>query len=343
MNGSGARTAAGLACALICVAVPAGREAVALCAGSPAPIVDLDMERRYSDAVGSTADAALEARHRAEAEPLRRALEIVTRAADAAIERRPGRRDAADIGCGRALLLAWARKGALLGTMHSKQAEYQRKWDTTGFALAYLKLRPLLTVAERAEVDGWLTRLAGAARTFASAPGRKRNNHWYWLGLGLGAVGLATGDASLWDRAHGIYRDALADIAPDGTLPLEMARGARALHYHDFSLMPLVTLAELAAARGEDWYGERGGAIHRLAAVTLDGLADPDTFAKAAGLPPQVLGAKPGTGWRCLYGRRHPAAGSATDFCRSATRHRWLGGDVRNLAAAAVSVRERQP
>jgi len=48
------------------------------------------------------------------------------------------------------------------------------------------------------------------------------------------------------------YKDGIDEIAADGTLPLEMGRGQRALHYHLFALAPLVTMAELAAANGED-------------------------------------------------------------------------------------------
>jgi poly(beta-D-mannuronate) lyase len=44
------------------------------------------------------------------------------------------------------------------------------------------------------------------------------------------------------------YRAGIAAIQSDGTLPLEMRRGHRALHYHLLAVSPLVYLAEF----GED-------------------------------------------------------------------------------------------
>lgn len=294
----------------------------AQCDSAPAPIVNLDLARPYSDSAGSQASDDLKNRHEAEAAPLKTWLAGVTKSADSA-RRAP---------CATAWLVAWSRAGALLGNMKSKQAEYERKWTMTGAALAYLKLAPRVADQDRAAIEPWLKNLATASHDFAAAPGHKRNNHWYWLGLGLAAVGLATGDDSYWQKAHAIYRDGLADIAADGTLPMELARQTRALHYHDFALMPLVTLAELGALRGQDWYGEHDGALHRLVARTLAGLAEPSAFALLSGFEPEPP-ARPGTGWYALYAARfpgrvtNPVAGAKPD-------HRWLGGDVLELAPA---------
>ena len=123
-----------------------------------------------------------------------------------------------------------------------------------------------------------LKRLAVVSRAFFDNPERKRNNHWYWLGLGVGAVAIATEDERLWLQARGIAEDAAHHIRADGALPMELERGPRALHYHAFSLMPLVVLAELAALRGEDFYAFHNGALGRLAALTLRGFDEPETF-----------------------------------------------------------------
>lgn len=306
--------------------------AQARCDPPPTPIVDLDMARPYTNAAGSEASADLQDRHRSEAAPLKTWLSAVAKAADT--------RSGAP--CALSWLTAWSRAGALLGEMKSKQAEYERKWTMTGAALAYLKLAPAASRDDRASIEPWLKKLADASYRFAAAAGHKRNNHWYWLGLGLGGVALAAGDDSYWETAHAIFRDAIAEISAGGTLPMELAREKRALHYHDFALMPLVTLAELAALRGEDWYGEQGGALHRLVGPTLAGLAEPARFAALAGMS-QEPPARPGSGWYALYAARFagriakPLAGARPD-------HRWLGGDVRNLAAAinALGPPERQ-
>lgn len=317
------------------LAIAGGGAHAQACPLPPAAIRDLDMARPYSDVVGSVASAELQARHADEAAPLKDYLTHVTRDAD----RAAAERDSTAAQCALAWLDAWARGGALLGDMRSKQAEYERKWDTGGFAIAYLKVRGAASQQQRVAIEPWLKSLAAASRRFFDDPGHKRNNHWYWLGLGLGAVGSATGDDELWSAAHAIYRDALADVAADGTLPLELARGTRALHYNAFALMPLVTLAELAAVRGEDWWGERGGALHRLVALTLAGLDDPATFDRRAGLL-QERPVNAHAGWIALYAARFPDRVPAR-LPASKPSHRWLGGDVRNLSLGVPGSRPR--
>jgi poly(beta-D-mannuronate) lyase len=220
--------------------------------------------------------------------------------------------------------------------MATAQSDYQRKWDLGGVALAYLKVRDLATDEERRVIEPWLIRFADAARGFFDDPRHKRNNHWYWLGLGMAGVAVAADSPRHWVMARDIMQDATRDIAADGTLPKELARGGRAVHYHAFSVMPLVVLAEIAAARGEDWYAFSDGALHRLVAVTLKGLADPSVFARLAG-EPQQANPGAGTGWLILYERRFrdrlPANWpEGRPDMRPA--HRWLGGDVEHLMMA---------
>ncbi len=121
--------------------------------------------------------------------------------------------------CALAWLTDWAKGEAWLGVMATRQAEYQRKWDLAGVALSYLKLQRFATADERAVIEPWLIKWADTARAFFNDPERKRNNHWYWLGLGQAAVGVATNSPRHWELARGIMRDATADIRADGTLP----------------------------------------------------------------------------------------------------------------------------
>ncbi|HPG89893.1 MAG TPA: alginate lyase family protein, partial [Hyphomicrobium sp.] len=219
----------------------------------------------------------------------------------------------------------WAAGGAYLGKFDGKQAEAQRKWDLAGIALAYLKLKRNASNEDRAVIDPWLIKVADAARAHFDDASIKRNNHWYWLGLALGAVGIAADSDRHWQMAKQIFADAARDISADGTLPLEMAREGRALHYHAFALMPLVTLAELGASRGEDWYALADGALHRLVAKTTDGLNDPGIFDQLAGVA-QQRPVNPGSGWVALYDARFP--GKLAKRPEQAYKHRWLGGDV---------------
>jgi len=73
-----------------------------------------------------------------------------------------------------------------------------------------------------------------------------------------------------------------------GTLPLEMARGSRALHYHLYALAPLVLLAEFGEANHMDLYARANGAVHRLVNTSVAGIQDPAPFAKATNVPQEV-------------------------------------------------------
>ena len=320
----------------LCVAggmIPAQAE----CLRPPPPIRDLDLPRFYSDDAGTVVDPELLAKHRAAVEPLTAFLREVVSDSDKSIRRTKLEQQAEAGICAVVWLDTWARGEAWLGTMSTKQGEYQRKWDLGGAALAYLKVRRFATEDERRRIDDWLKRWADISRAFFDNPEHKRNNHWYWLGLGLAATGLATGSQKHWDMARGIMTDAARDIQADGTLPLELDRKARALHYHVFAVTPLVVMAELGFARGEDWYQLGNGALHRLVSVTARGLRDPRLFEAM----PQVETAQepntsPGSGWLTLYAHRFPAR-TSPDWPKVAPGHRWLGGDVLLLARAIGS------
>lgn len=317
------------------VAVPAALVVLATtalaCPAPPSPVRDLDIPRFYGDAAGSRIDPAQKAKHEAAVTPLTEFLRHVTGEADKSLKRAggPGEREAAR--CALTWIAAWAKGDAWLGRTVSQQGEYQRKWDLAGVALAYLKLRQHATAEERRLIEPWLDRFAIAARAFFDDPRHKRNNHWYWLGLALGATGLAIDSERHWAEARRIMADAARDIRGDGALPLELARQGRATHYHAFAVMPLVILAELGAAKGEDWYRLGDGALHRLVGLTVAGFADPKIFEKLSGSPQQPVANSMGTGWLPLYVRRFPGR-LAGELPGMRTSHRWTGGDVMPLA-----------
>ena len=311
------------------------------CPAAPPAIRDLELTRFYADAKGSEVDPALAERHKAETAPLTLFLRHVTAQADKAWKRtKPDEQlDAAQ--CGLAWLDAWAKGGALTGKMTTAQAQSERKWDFTGAALAFLKLKPFASDAQRRSIAPWLIRLAEASWQDLAQPGRKHNNHWYWLGLGIGAAAIADDNPKYWELARSIMHDAARDIAADGSLPMELARGKRALHYHAFALMPLTALAALGAAKGEDFYALGNGALDRLAALTARGLADPQLFDSLAGVA-QERPVKPGAGWMQFYaGARGTRLGEVADRITPpvAPGHRWLGGNADMLLAALQRVR----
>ncbi|MEQ1672565.1 MAG: alginate lyase family protein, partial [Hyphomicrobium sp.] len=293
------------------------------CAPVPPPVTDIALERFYEDSAGSIVEPARLEEHKAKTAPLFEFIGEVTKLADRAHQQRSS--PTQTIACALTWLRGWAEGGAYLGKMDGKQAEAQRKWDLAGAALAYLKLKKWATDADRKAIEPWLIKVADASFAHFDDTSIKRNNHWYWMGLGLGAVGIAADSAAHWSQAKVIMGDAAKDISADGTLPLEMAREGRALYYHAFAVMPLVALAELGASRGEDWYALGDGALHRLVAKTAEGLNDPAIFDKLAGVP-QQRPVKPGAGWVALYDARY--IGRLRTRPEQPSKHRWLGGQV---------------
>lgn len=301
------------------------------CPAVPPPVRDLELERYYEDSAGSIVDPARMEEHKAETAPLKAFVGFITKYADRANSQRSSPLETAK--CGLAWIKGWADGGAYLGSMASKQGEAQRKWDLAGTALAYLKLKRFATDEDKKSIEPWLMKWADAARAHFDDTGIKRNNHWYWMGLAAAGVGLATGEDKYWQMAKGILGDAAKDIAADGTLPLELERKGRALHYHVFAVEPLVVLAELAAARGEDWYALNDGALHKLVAKTAEGLRDPAIFDKLAGTQ-QQRPVKSGYGWASLY--RDRFFERMPDKIEQPNGHRWLGGEVDVLLRVAT-------
>ena len=211
-------------------------------------------------------------------------------------------------------IAAWATGGAWLEEIGSEQAEGERAEGLAGAALAFLKVRSFASDEEREAIEGWLIQAADlAAGKIKAGDGRR-----YWLGLGLGAVGMAVGSDRHWVAARAIAEEAAREIGADGALPVEMVKD-KALQGHVFALMPLVTLATLARAQGEDFYALGDGAIDRLAGYVAKGLKE----------QPDV---KPGAGWSQLYALHAPdAAGVKIGMPRS---FMGLGGDVQMLVRA---------
>ncbi len=221
----------------------------AACQAPPAPVKDIALPRFYGDKEGSLVDAKLAAAHKAAVAPLTQFLRQVTQDADKSWRRSKPEAQAVIGSCTVSWIAAWAKGDAWLGKMETKQAEYQRKWDLAGIALAYFKVRHFATPEQRAVIEPWLIKFADTARAFFDDRERKRNNHWYWLGLAVGATAIAADSPRHWEMARGIMQDAVADIAPDGTLQQEVERKGRALHYHALSVMPLVVLSQNARSR----------------------------------------------------------------------------------------------
>jgi poly(beta-D-mannuronate) lyase len=284
------------------------------CDSPPAAVIDIDANSYYSDKNHSVIDAARKARNVAAVKPVDDFLEAVARSASAFQAAPDARRAQAE--CALAWLSSWANQQAMLGKMTTTQSFYTRKWALGGLALSYARLKPAASQAQREGIETWLKLLAEATLVHAEAYKGVRNNHYYWEGLAVTAVGAVTGDQRYLRWGRKVFDFAMSQIAADGSLPREMERAAKALHYHSFAAAPLVMMAAILDVQSPR--------LDQLVQFTLGGLADPSAIEKATGVAQERSDGP--VSWKIVYDRH--AIGSAT----AATPASWqprMGGDLR--------------
>ncbi|OJY78651.1 MAG: poly(beta-D-mannuronate) lyase [Rhizobium sp. 60-20] len=207
------------------------------------------------------------------------------------IERVNQAADSGDKACLLELLNDWARTNALMAPIKGYQGYYERSWAGTDFAFALLRFFPQskkdAPVVPPA-ISRWLIDIAASTRD-ANAINRLHNNLVYWAGLDLAATGALTKRSDLIDAGIARAREGIKDIQRNGTLQRELKRGDRALHYHNFALIPLVFTAELAQAQGVDLYSENNGAIRRLANLVISAVLDQNSFSAYTSTPQQLF------------------------------------------------------
>ncbi|WP_255551194.1 alginate lyase family protein [Granulicella sp. dw_53] len=276
-----------------------------------APDLVTDGFYRLDDPTHSIIDPVRQEAYRQSSEGVKSVGAEIVRAADA--YRTTGSKQAAQ--CAMNQIVTLAQEHSLAGKMSSSQAYYVQGWIAGAIAIAYLKIRETgLATPQQSEVIGaWLESIGKQTVAYyeehnRSGHGTSQNNHLYWAGVELAAIGVAADNPSDFSWAMGTYNIGVDKIQPDGTLPLEMARGSRALHYHLYALAPLVLLAEFGEANHIDSYARANGAIHRLVNISVAGLHDPAPFAKAAKaqqeIPKTISGDQ--IGWAPPYVRRFP-------------------------------------
>lgn len=256
------------------------------CPPAPAPVVTLDHGSRYAaqDDSRSEFDAASNADVNAQLAPVDDFIAALAGVANIAAARGTDAQAAAD--CVLAQLARWARAGALgdLGTMNAQLSAPSR---IAGLAFAYAQAQPLLPrSADRAAVERWLAARAAATMAYFdrdAPPKASRNNLRAWAALAVARVGLTLGDDAMIRWADASVRRVVCAAAPDGSLPLEMARQDLALHYQLHAVGPLVVTAALLQPRGHDLFAACDGAIPRTVGFVLAAFDDPGLVKGIAG------------------------------------------------------------
>jgi poly(beta-D-mannuronate) lyase len=181
-------------------------------------------------------------------------------------------------------LRRWARGEALTKLQDRHENTYyslERTLLPAIVAYGLIRDHPDWQPEEQQEVERWLNRLVrlrGIKRPEDSkGPVSQLNNHRYLSDSVDMAWGALRGDDALFREGVESFLLALSQMRADGSLPLETARGARALWYQRHAIASLVTIAEIAAVQGYDLYAlsADGRSLHQAIEFLARGLADP--------------------------------------------------------------------
>lgn len=301
------------------------------------PVITLETQSKYkqNDTSRATIDETANETYLKAVVPLRTYAKDLVKISNDYVRSSP--KNPAAAGCALSWLEHWAAANAL-SDMRSKQALFNLGQTLGGFALAYLQIRnaPDLREVQKRRVESWLKALGNQVVNFMDNNHEVsgRNNHRYWAGLAAAAAGIASGDERLSEWGIGSARIGLSQIAPDGTLPLEIDRGKLARDYHIYAAEPLVATAELARSRGVDLYAEKDGALKRLVDRVVASLDDPSFFEKATGTQQEAFpddGTVPANriAWLEIHQRRFPSPRiEALLVARRPLASSRIGGDL---------------
>jgi poly(beta-D-mannuronate) lyase len=98
------------------------------------------------------------------------------------------------------------------------------------------------------------------------------------------AHGALTGDAASFRRGPRALAGALREMRPDGSLPLETARGPRALWHQRIAVSTLLMIAEMGKVQGLDLYALEvdGKRLKRAVDFLLQAIVEPEALAPYA-------------------------------------------------------------
>ena len=235
------------------------------CRQPPPPPKDLKIESFYSDENSSIIDNKAYIEYKKSVYSINKFENTLNQMAN--IYTQDNNATAAAI-CTQNWLYDWARNDAMLGRV-SANGEYIRKWVLASAAAAYLQIQNEVALdnAKTQRIESWLKNIATHVIVdFSTQSDRmsRQNNHLYWAAWGVGLAAVVNNDPAMFKWAMEKARFGLAQIQKDGTLPHEMSRKSRALHYHVFAIMPLVMLAELAEVNGQNLYNYNHRRLHTL-------------------------------------------------------------------------------
>ena len=249
-----------------------------VCAKVPEPVISLNHGSRYSagDSSRSDFDQTSNDDVNAQLKPVDDFISDLANAANRALSTPTDQQVAS--ACVLSGLVVWAKADGLskLETMNAQLSAPSR---LAGFAFAYAQVKPFLHEADdQAQVERWLSDRAEATITYFDSDAPKnasKNNLRAWAALAVGRVGITLERTDMMAWAESSVRLVICQAAPDGSLPLEMARNDLALHYQLHAVAPVVVTAALLQGQGYDLFVACDRAIHRAVEFVLAAFENP--------------------------------------------------------------------
>lgn len=188
--------------------------------------------------------------------------------------------------CAVELIDEWARNDGLLGEMKTVDTPYQsyfsQKLTIAGLSAAYFRVQNLASKDEHVRISWWLSKAVESQKYFwRTTPNMTLNNHYVWAGVGAMQVGIITGDKENIKWAKRTFDHLVGTVNSRGFLFHETQRGNRALHYHEYAVIPMLYMVQLSKLIGEDW-GD-SPRFQLLVTTVVSAMYDPSLMQKENG------------------------------------------------------------
>jgi hypothetical protein len=173
---------------------------------------------------------------------------------------------------------SWASANALssLGGSDYVATIYDVKSLVTPTLVSYSLVRnhPYLSAEDQALIEKWLEMLVRQI----DAVDITNNNHNYMRHAVNMEWGALMGNDAYFQKGVEGYIVALGQMRPDGSFPLETARGAMAISYTSHAISSLVLIAEIAANQGHNLYDleQNDLSLHSAITFLLDAIDNPE-------------------------------------------------------------------
>lgn len=262
------------------VTSPSNTVSFELCANQPfiAPVQTIRGNKYYtSGSFGSTFDCRQYRKNYAHTENVRLAYNQIGTYADEMLNSPKQADRIRGAKCLARIYLHWAQQDGLGKLEYSGdlQPDYIQLWSTSAISSTYARYKKQIDEYTKkftttkgqvyaTIINKWFEKMGGRIlaqiereeKRYSTKDKYKemQNNMSYWRGYALLSTAVHTQNLNHLKKSEEIFKIGLSHVtggtlaSDKGYLPLELARGSRALSYHQFSLQALAGMANLSAA-----------------------------------------------------------------------------------------------